>query len=86
MTSLTWLSQSADFDLAIDNLTFTSPSFLPDATHFTNHLELSTTKGYAAYVSTLTTSTTLSISGLRLQARDISYYINKKSGWIGIEE
>jgi hypothetical protein len=28
----------------------------------------------------------LSFSGLRLQAKDISYYVNKKTGWIGIED
>lgn len=51
---------------------FTSASFIPDAAHFTTHADISTKKGYAAYATTFASSTTLSISGLRLQARDIS--------------
>ena len=59
-------------DLALDNVRFTSASFIPDAAHFTSHAEVSTKKGYAAYATTVSASTTLSVSGLRLQARDIS--------------
>jgi hypothetical protein len=73
-------------DLALDNVRFTSASFIPDAAHFTNHADLSVTKGYAAYASEFATTTTLSISGLRLQARDISYYVHKKTGWLALED
>jgi hypothetical protein len=59
---------------------------MPDASHFTSHLDVSTVKGYAAYATTVSASTTLSVSGLRLQAHDISYYINKKGGWVGLED
>lgn len=51
-----------------------------------NHNELSCVKGYAAYASEFATATTVSFAGLRLAAKDISYYINKKTGWIGIED
>ncbi|KAK4700151.1 hypothetical protein P7C70_g6097, partial [Phenoliferia sp. Uapishka_3] len=87
---------SADFDLALDSVRFTSASFIPDAAYFTTHAEVSTKKGYAAYHTTFNSSTTLSISGLRLQARDISSALdrvltnftlqNKKTGWIGLED
>ncbi|ORY76232.1 Proteophosphoglycan ppg4 [Leucosporidium creatinivorum] len=77
---------SADVDLIIDNVRFTSDSFIPDAMFFKNHNEGSVKKGYAAYASEFTTSTTVSFSGLRLQAKDISYYIKKKTGWIGLED
>lgn len=77
---------SADVDLIIDNVKFTSPSFLPDAARFSSHLDVSCQRGYAAYASSFKSSTTMSISGLRMQAKDISYYINKKSGWIGLED
>lgn len=61
-------------------------SFLPDLTRFENHLDFACKRGYAAFASTFTNSTTLYVSGLRLSAKDISYYLNKKSGWIGIED
>ncbi|KDE06435.1 hypothetical protein, variant [Microbotryum lychnidis-dioicae p1A1 Lamole] len=77
---------SEEVDLVIDNVRFTSTSFVPDATHFRNHNEITVKKGYAAYASEFSTSTTLSISGLRLQAKDISYYLHKKTGWLTIED
>ncbi|KAI5479498.1 hypothetical protein MNV49_003440 [Pseudohyphozyma bogoriensis] len=77
---------SADVDLILDQIKFTADSFIPDAAHFTNHNEVKVHKGYAAYASDFNTSTTLSMSGLRLQALDISYYVNKKTGWIGLED
>ncbi|SCV73759.1 BQ2448_6189 [Microbotryum intermedium] len=102
---------SEDVDLVIDNVRFTSASFVPDATHFRNHNEISVKKGCeskcfwilceimtsvsdppvsvfadAAYASEFSTSTTLSISGLRLQAKDISYYLHKKAGWLTVED
>lgn len=43
-------------------------------------------RGYAAFDSTFSSSTTITISGLRLKAKDISYYLNKKTGWIGLED
>lgn len=67
------LLQSAEVDLALDGVKFTAASFVPDAAHITSHADISTKKGYAAYATTFTSSTTLSISGLRLQARDISF-------------
>jgi len=77
---------SAEFDLALDNIRFTAASFLPDATYLTNHNEVSVKRGYAAYASNFETSTTLSFAGLRFQAKDLSYYVNKKQGWITIED
>lgn len=77
---------SEDVDLIIDNVRFTSDSFIPDAMYLRNHNEASCKKGYAAYASEFSTSTTVSFSGLRLAAKDISYYLNKKTGWIGLED
>lgn len=77
---------SADVDLVVDNVRFTSESFVPDEAHFRNRNEVSCKKGYAAYASEFETATTISFSGLRLQAKDISYFVHKKTGWIGIED
>ncbi|KAM0789677.1 hypothetical protein ACM66B_006539 [Microbotryomycetes sp. NB124-2] len=77
---------SAEVDLIIDNLRFTSDSFIPDAVHFKNRNEISCRKGYAAYATEFSTATTISFSGLRLQAKDISFYVHKKTGWVGLED
>ncbi|GAA6013470.1 hypothetical protein JCM10207_008861 [Rhodosporidiobolus poonsookiae] len=77
---------SEDVDAVIDNIRFESASFIPDAAHFKSNIELSTRKGYAAYASEFATTTTLAFAGLRLQAKNISYYIKKKTGWIGLED
>lgn len=77
---------SKDVDLIIDNVRFTSASFIPDLTHFTSTIDLINKKGPVAFHSHFNNTTTLSIGGLRLQARDISYYINKKTGWIGLKD
>ncbi|KAK4056475.1 hypothetical protein OIO90_002618 [Microbotryomycetes sp. JL221] len=77
---------SAEVDLIIDNVRFTSDSFIPDAIHFKNRNEISCRKGYAAYATEFSTATTFSFSGLRLAAKDISYYLAKKGGWIGLED
>ncbi|KAK4051650.1 hypothetical protein OIV83_002790 [Microbotryomycetes sp. JL201] len=77
---------SAEVDLIIDNLRFTSDSFIPDAVHFKNRNEISCRKGYAAYATDFSTATTISFSGLRLQAKDISFYVHKKTGWVGVED
>ncbi|GAA5912574.1 uncharacterized protein JCM6883_005309, partial [Sporobolomyces salmoneus] len=57
-----------------------------DGAHFRSVLDYTTQKGYAAYASEGTVSTTLSFAGLRMAAKSISYYINKKSGWVGLED
>ncbi|GAA5902285.1 hypothetical protein JCM5296_003972 [Sporobolomyces johnsonii] len=77
---------SEDLDLIVDNIRFESASFIPDAAHFKTNLDYSTKKGYAAYASEFSTHTTLSFAGLRMQATNISYYIAKKTGWIGLED
>ncbi|GAA6005836.1 uncharacterized protein JCM10292_004655 [Rhodotorula paludigena] len=77
---------SEDVDLIIDNIKFESASFVPDAAHFKSNIEFSTKKGYAAYASEFATTTTLVFAGLRMAATDISYYVHKKTGWIGIED
>ncbi|GAA6038844.1 hypothetical protein JCM8097_002924 [Rhodosporidiobolus ruineniae] len=77
---------SEDIDLIIDNVRFEAASFVPDAAHFKSQLELSTQKGYAAYASSFAATTTLAFAGLRMQATNISYYIQKKTGWIGLED
>ncbi|GAA5865650.1 hypothetical protein JCM8547_007676, partial [Rhodosporidiobolus lusitaniae] len=77
---------SEDVDLIIDNVKFEAASFVPDAAHFKNTTELSTKKGYAAYASEFATTTTLAFAGLRMQATNISYYVKKKTGWIGLED
>ncbi|GAA5926641.1 hypothetical protein JCM1841_003190 [Sporobolomyces salmonicolor] len=77
---------SEDLDLIVDNIRFESASFIPDAAHFKTNLDYSTKKGYAAYASEFSTHTTLSFAGLRMQATNISYYVAKKTGWIGLED
>lgn len=77
---------SEDFDLVVDNISFQAASFIPDAAHFKSNVEFHTKKGYAAYASEFSTKTTLAFAGLRLQATDISYYVHKKTGWIGVED
>ncbi|GAA6064020.1 hypothetical protein JCM10212_005503 [Sporobolomyces blumeae] len=77
---------SEDLDLIVDNIRFESASFIPDGAHFRSVLDYTTQKGYAAYASEGTLSTTLSFAGLRMAAKSISYYINKKTGWIGLED
>ncbi|GAA5830171.1 hypothetical protein JCM11251_006906 [Rhodosporidiobolus azoricus] len=77
---------SEDVDLIVDNIRFEAVSFVPDAAHFKSNLELSTKKGYAAYASEFAATTTLAFAGLRMQATNISYYIKKKTGWIGLED
>ncbi|GAA5911445.1 hypothetical protein JCM6882_005004 [Rhodosporidiobolus microsporus] len=79
-----WTSE--DVDLIVDNIRFEAASFVPDAAHFKSNLELSTKKGYAAYASEFAATTTLAFAGLRMQATNISYYIKKKTGWIGLED
>lgn len=77
---------SEDLDLIVDNIRFESASFIPDGAHFRSVLDFTTQKGYAAYASEGSVSTTLSFAGLRMAAKSISYYINKKSGWVGLED
>ncbi|GAA5973038.1 hypothetical protein JCM11641_000376 [Rhodosporidiobolus odoratus] len=77
---------SEDVDLIVDNIKFEAASFIPDAAHFKTNVELSTRKGYAAYASDFAATTTLAFAGLRMQATNISYYLKKKTGWIGLED
>ncbi|GAA5971347.1 hypothetical protein JCM3765_007011 [Sporobolomyces pararoseus] len=77
---------SEDLDLIVDNIRFESASFIPDGAHFRSVLDYTTQKGYAAYASEGHVSTTLSFAGLRMSAKSISYYINKKTGWVGLED
>ncbi|BGP20335.1 hypothetical protein JCM10213_007112 [Rhodosporidiobolus nylandii] len=77
---------SEDVDLIVDNIRFEAASFVPDAAHFKSNLELSSKKGYAAYATEFAATTTLAFAGLRMQATNISYYIKKKTGWIGLED
>ncbi|GAA5820864.1 hypothetical protein JCM3770_007274 [Rhodotorula araucariae] len=77
---------SEDFDLVVDNIKFEAASFIPDAAHFKNNVEFHTKKGYAAYASEFATTSTLAFAGLRLQATNISYFIEKKTGWIGLRD
>ncbi|GAA5930367.1 uncharacterized protein JCM15063_004786 [Sporobolomyces koalae] len=77
---------SEDLDLIVDNIRFESASFIPDGAHFRSVLDYTTQKGYAAYASEGHVSTTLSFAGLRMAAKNISYYINKKTGWVGLED
>ncbi|GAA6024258.1 hypothetical protein JCM11491_006377 [Sporobolomyces phaffii] len=77
---------SEDLDLIVDNIRFESNSFIPDGAHFRSTLDYTTQKGYASYYSEGNVSTTLSFAGLRMAAKSISYYINKKTGWIGLED
>jgi len=77
---------SEDLDLIVDNIRFESASFIPDGAHFRSVLDYTTQKGYAAYASEGNVQTTLSFAGLRMAAKNISYYINKKSGWVGLED
>lgn len=77
---------SADVDLVLDGIDFTSASFVPHSATFKNHNEATVKRGYAAYASEFTTSTYIHVKGIQLEAQNISYYINKKTGWIGLED
>ncbi|KWU45594.1 Proteophosphoglycan ppg4 [Rhodotorula sp. JG-1b] len=77
---------SEDVDLIVDNVNFESASFIPDAAHFRSNVEFSTQKGYAAYASDFKARTTLAFAGLRMQATNISYYVNVKKHWLGLED
>ncbi|GAA5867998.1 hypothetical protein JCM5353_008675, partial [Sporobolomyces roseus] len=65
---------SEDLDLIVDNIRFESASFIPDGAHFRSVLDYTTQKGYAAYASEGNVQTTLSFAGLRMAAKNISYY------------
>jgi hypothetical protein len=67
-------------------MSFDSASFIPDAAHFRSNVEFSTQKGYAAYASDFKARTTLAFAGLRMQATNISYYVNVKKHWLGLED
>jgi len=72
--------KSEALDLVIDDLKLESASFIPDLVKIQNHNELILEQGYAAYAASFDSSLRLKVTGLRLSASDISYYINKKSG------
>jgi len=77
---------SADIDVVLDGIDFTSASFVPHSATFKNHNEATVKRGYAAYATEFSTSTNIHVKGIQLEAQNISYYINKKTGWIGLED
>ncbi|KAE8237285.1 hypothetical protein A4X03_0g9167, partial [Tilletia caries] len=75
--------KSADIDFVLDNISFESisGSFIPDRVKFTNHNELELIQGYAAFASTGTSRVQLTIEGVRIKAKDIAYWLHKKTGF-----
>lgn len=73
--------KSADLDVAIDHLVFESASFIPDHAHIDNRNNLSFYQGYAAFVSEFNSTLKVHVDGLRMSARDISFYVFKKTGF-----
>jgi len=72
---------SADFDLAIDDFTLKSASFIPDKIEFINRNDILLEQGYAAFASNFDTTARLRVTGLRFSAKNIAYYICSKKGY-----
>ncbi|KAE8232503.1 hypothetical protein CF326_g2463 [Tilletia indica] len=75
--------KSADIDFVLDNISFESisGSFIPDRVKFTNHNELELIQGYAAFASAGSSKVNLTIEGVRIKAKDIAYWLHKKTGF-----
>ena len=79
--------KSDALDLVVDKLTLSSPSFIPDHIHITNHSDvLLSASSDGSYQFTGTTRSKIAVDGLRVSARDIAYYVNAKgpvsTGWL----
>ncbi|KAK0524726.1 hypothetical protein OC835_005839 [Tilletia horrida] len=75
--------KSEEIDFVLDNIRFNSvgASFVPDRVKFVNHNELELVQGYAAFASSGTSRVQLTIEGVRVKAKDVAYYLNKKKGF-----
>ncbi|KAK0545215.1 hypothetical protein OC861_006414 [Tilletia horrida] len=75
--------KSAEIDFVLDNMRFESvgASFIPDRIKLVNHNELELVQGYAAFAATGSSHLQLTIEGVRVHAKDVAYYLDKKTGW-----
>ncbi|CDZ97340.1 hypothetical protein [Phaffia rhodozyma] len=78
--------KSEAVDLVIDDVSFESASFIPDNIRIINHNDFRASQGYAAFAADYDTSVKLHVDGLKFHAKDISYWVNKKSGFPTFED
>lgn len=75
------LNKDADQPL-YPQATLESVSFIPDNIRIINHNDLLLTQGFAAYAADYDASVRLHVDGLRIHAKDIAYWFNKKGGFL----
>lgn len=72
---------SETLDLAIDDFILESASFIPDRVQLVNHNNLVMQQGYAAFATSLDSTMRLKVTGLRVKASNVAYYVHSKAGW-----
>ncbi|EPQ28928.1 uncharacterized protein PFL1_03728 [Pseudozyma flocculosa PF-1] len=79
---------SPEADVVIDDLSFraSTASFVPDSIRIVNRNDLSLSQRRNTYGSNVDSSLYLEVTGLRIKAADVAYYIKKKTGWFGWED
>ncbi|KAN0063240.1 hypothetical protein ACQY0O_004404 [Thecaphora frezii] len=79
---------SPEADVVIDDLSFraSTASFVPDSIRIVNRNDLSLAQRRNTFGSNVDSSLYLEVTGLRIKAADVAYYINKKTGWFGWED
>ena len=78
--------KSEDVDVVIDDVTLTSASFIPDNVRIVQNNDLRFAQGYATYASEYDTSLRLRIQGVHFSAKDIAFWIYKKTGVVPYED
>lgn len=70
----------------IDDIKLESASFIPDSVRLVTHNDLRFTQGYATYASEYDASIRLRVQGLHFEAKDIAFWVNRKTGFWPFED
>ena len=77
--------QDADMDIVIENLVLESDNFLPHKILIESNSSAEYTNAYV-FTSEYRNSTTVSIQGLSMFVRDVSFAVRKKTGWFQFQD